>query len=102
MDEIDIINHAELLAATEKEIRAKNYVASEKEVREKLFNRARGYGRHIELSMIFAKYDNLLKNCTNEKERQHISILGQIEIYKLFEDSGPLISQGFEIIKGEK
>lgn len=102
MDEVEIIMHSEALKLQEKEIRKKHNVMPEDEYRKKLFNKARAYGREFELTMIFAKYDNLLKNCTNDKERQHIAILGHVEVHKLLEEEHTLFSQGFKIMDGIK
>ncbi len=39
-------------------------------------------GCAIEVKQILAKYDNLLKYCANEQERQNIAYLGVCEISK--------------------
>ena len=44
-----------------------------------------------QLQMMFNKYDNLLKNCTNELERQHIKQLGAAEVYQAMGYRGGLM-----------
>lgn len=42
-------------------------------------------GYETELLHIYAKYDDLLKNCRNEKERKAIGVMGVMEINKLLD-----------------
>lgn len=65
-------------------------VLSEKETRRRLLMHARRVGCEKEMMIIFAKYDRLLKNCTNEKERDDIGKLGAVEIYRLLGGGGEL------------
>ena len=58
-------------------------ILSERETRKRLLNHARMYGVEKEMLLIFAKFDKLLKNCSNEKERLDIGKLGDVEIFNL-------------------
>jgi hypothetical protein len=73
-------------------------VLTEKETRGKFLTRTRKLGCEREMLMLFAKYDNLLRNCTNEEERKGISQLGAYEVGKLlgFEE---LVVDGMTVIK---
>ena len=63
-------------------------VVSEKESRRRWLNYARANGMEKEMLLLFAKYDKLMRNCTNDKERKDISKLGCIEFYKLLGGRG--------------
>lgn len=58
-------------------------VLSEKETRGAMLKHARRLGCEREMLLLFAKYDNLLRNCTNEEERKSISQLGAYEVGRL-------------------
>ena len=58
-------------------------VATEKETRGAMLKHARRLGCEREMLILFAKYDNLLRNCTSEEERKGISQLGAYEVGKL-------------------
>ena len=75
-----------------------NKVLSEKETRGRFLTRARKLGCEREMLMLFAKYDNLMRNCTNEEERKGISQLGAYEVGKLlgFEE---LVVNGVPVIQ---
>jgi len=72
-------------------------IVPEHEQRSRLINLARAQGCSHELQMIFDKYDNLLKNCTNKKEKAHIAYLGVTECHRLLNCSDSVIVNGFEI-----
>jgi len=76
-------------------------VLDEKKTREKLIIFARKRGFEFDLIKIFNKYDNLLKNCTNEKERKDIGKLGAYEVYNLLNRSGDLYVDGQLVVKGD-
>ncbi len=57
-------------------------IAPEDETRKRIIARAIYMGCGEEVKAIIKKYDNLLKNCTNDKEREAIGILGVTELSK--------------------
>lgn len=65
-------------------------VVAERETRKRLLNHARLVGCEKDMLLIFSKYDNLMRICTNEKERADIAKLGGVEIYKLLGGGGEL------------
>lgn len=73
-------------------------VLDERETRKKFLIRARNIGREKEMLVLFAKYDNLLRNCTNAEERKGISQLGAYEVGKLLEFD-ELVVNGIPVIK---
>lgn len=75
----------------------KNHVYEESESRSRLMRFAKEMKCEKELALIFAKYDTLLKNCANEGERKHISILGIAEVNKLMSFKGSCVVGGVEI-----
>lgn len=58
-------------------------VLDERDTRKRFLTRARSIGCEKEMLLLFAKYDNLLRNCTNAEERKGISQLGAYEVGKL-------------------
>ena len=76
-----------------------NKIRTEQETRKNLLNHARMIGCEKEMQFIFNKYDNLLRNCTNEKERSDISKLGILEMYRLLGGGGELYVDGQLVIK---
>jgi hypothetical protein len=73
-------------------------VLDERETRKKFLTRAKQIGREKEMLMVFAKYDNLLRNCSNVVERKGISQLGAYEVGKLLEFD-ELVVDGMAVIK---
>lgn len=69
-------------------------VVDERETRKRLLNQSRRLGCEQEMLKIFAKYDGLMRNCTNEKERQDIGKLGAFEVYALLDKGGKLYVDG--------
>ena len=63
-----------------------NKVIPELEYRKKILNFAKKYGCHIEVQQIMNKYDKILNQCTNPKEKEQIGIivmkLGILELSK--------------------
>jgi hypothetical protein len=57
-----------------------NKILPEQEYRSKILSLARKIGQEKAILLIFAKYDKLLRNCANERERVDISKLGCVEI----------------------
>ena len=80
-------------------------VASEKEFRQKLLNRAFMIGgemaRH-DIAAIFDKFDKALKTCTSEFERQSIAKMGASEIHKYFYCAGELVVDGEQVLPADK
>lgn len=73
-------------------------VLDEKDTRKRFLTRARNLGCEKEMLMLFAKYDSLLRNCTNSEERKGISQLGAYEVGKLLEFD-ELVVNGMAVIK---
>jgi len=67
-----------------------NKVLPEHETRRRILNTARERGCERDILILFAKYDKLLRNCTNDQERQDISKVGIFEIYSLLGKGGEL------------
>lgn len=67
-------------------------IAPEDVFRKKIIARATYMGCGVEVRSIFQKYDNLLKYCTNEQERQNIAYLGVCEISKYMDCSSLTIN----------
>jgi len=76
-----------------------NKVLSERETRRRLLNHARLVGCEKDMLLLFKKYDNLLKNCTNDKERSDIGKLGAYETYRLLGGGGELYVDGQLVCK---
>jgi hypothetical protein len=68
--------------------RPRGKVFGEMESRQRLMAVATQMGCQEEVIQIFNRYDRLLRNCGNEIERKHISILGIAEISKVMGYSG--------------
>lgn len=65
-------------------------VLPEQETRKRILGHARLRGCEREMLMLFAKYDKLLRNCTNEKERKDMGQLACVEVYRLLGGGGEL------------
>lgn len=74
-------------------------VLQEKETRRRLLSHARLNGCERDMLLLFAKYDGLMRNCTNEKERDDIAKLGAVEVYKLLGGNGELYVDGQLVCK---
>jgi hypothetical protein len=81
------------------DVKINNTVLSEKETRKNFLKHARVLGCEQQMLILFAKYDNLLRNCTNEKERVDIGKLGTLEIYRLLGATGDLYVNGELVVK---
>ena len=79
-------------------------IVPEQEQRARLINLARmqGHGVEIELQKLFDKYDNLLKNCTNKKEKAHIAYMGVTECHALLNCSDSVIINGYIVAGGQE
>ena len=78
-----------------------NKVVNEKETRRRFLANAKKMGCEKEMFMLLTKYDNLLRNCTNEKERSDISKLGVLEVYRLLGGGGELYVNGQLVAKDD-
>lgn len=76
-----------------------NKVVDERETRKRFLATAREMGCEREMLMILAKYDNLLRNCTSQKERLDIGKLGALEVYRLLGGGGELYVNGELVVK---
>ena len=79
-----------------------NVVVGEREYRKNLLTMARNLGCERDMLKIFAKYDGLLKNCSDQKEREDIGKLGVFEVYSLLERGGKLYVNGALVYDDEK
>jgi len=78
-----------------------NKILDEKETRKRLLTHARMVGCEGQMLQLFAKYDKLLKNCTNEKERKDIGKMGAAEMFFLLGRGGELYVDG-QLVYSEK
>lgn len=78
-----------------------NKVLPEHESRKRWLTHARLVGCEKEMLLLFAKYDKLLRNCTNDKERQDIAKIGVVEFYRLLGGGGKLYVDGQLVINNE-
>ncbi len=74
-------------------------ILPEAESRRRILTHARLVGCEKEMLLLFAKYDKLLRSCTNEKERRDISALANVEVYKLLGGGGELYVNGQLVCK---
>jgi hypothetical protein len=76
-------------------------VVNEKDTRKRFLATAREMGCERQMLMILTKYDTLLRNCTNAKEREDISKLGVLEVYRLLGGGGELYVNGELVVKDD-
>lgn len=76
-----------------------NKILTEQETRKRLLRHARLVGCERDMLLLFAKYDGLMRNCTNQKERQDIAKLGAVEMYRLLGGGGELVVDGQVVCK---
>lgn len=76
-----------------------NKVLEEKETRRRILSHARLVGCEKDMLLLFAKIDKLMRNCTNDKEREDIAKLGAVEVYKLLGGGGELYVDGQLVCK---
>lgn len=74
-------------------------ILEERETRKRILTHARLVGCERDMLLLFAKYDKLLRNCTNEKERNDIAKLGAVETYQLLGGGGELFVDGQLVCK---
>lgn len=78
-----------------------NRVLEEKETRKRFLTHARMLGCEREMLMLFAKYDKLMRNCNNQKEREDMRKLGALEVYQLLGGGGELYVDGQLVMKDD-
>lgn len=76
-------------------------VLSERETRKRLLSHATMVGCHKDMLLLFAKFDRLLRNCTNDTERSDIGKMGAVEMYQLLGGGGELYIDGQLVIKDD-
>lgn len=76
-----------------------NKVLAERETRRRLLTHARLVGCEKDMMLLFAKYDKLMRNCTNDQERFDMSKLACVEVYKLLGGGGELYVNGQLVCK---
>lgn len=76
-----------------------NKVLPEQETRKRLLTHARLVGCERDMMLLFAKFDKLMRNCTNERERDDMRKLGAVEVYKLLGGGGELVVDGQLVCK---
>jgi hypothetical protein len=74
-------------------------VLKEQETRRRLLTHARQIGCERDMLLLFAKYDKLLRNCSNQQERDDIAKLGAVETYQLLGGGGELYVNGQLVMK---
>lgn len=79
-----------------------NKVLNERETRKRLLTHARLIGCEGDMLLLFAKYDKLLRNCTNEQERRDMGRMGAWEMYNLLGKGGELYIDGQLVYKEHK
>ncbi len=67
-----------------------NKILSERETRKRLTQHAKILGCEKDMLILFKKADNLIFNCSNEKEREDIGKYFCIEVYRLLGGGGEL------------
>jgi hypothetical protein len=78
-----------------------NRVLEERETRKKFLTHARERGCEREMLLLFAKYDGLMRKCTNQKEREDMRKLGALEVYRLLGGGGELYVDGQLVVKDD-
>jgi len=72
-------------------------IFSEKETRQHLIDLGKLHGFEGEVKQIFDKYDRLLRNCTNQIEKQAIAMEGVIAVHNLLGGYSDLEINGIKI-----
>ena len=65
-------------------------ILDERETRKRLLAHGRLVGCEKDMILLFEKFDKMMRNCKNEKERADISALGCVELHNLLGNSGQL------------
>lgn len=75
------------------------WIADERETRKKFFDMAREIGREGRLKLIFAKYDDLIRKCSNDGEREDMKKYAVYEVWKCLGGGGELYVDGKLVAK---
>ncbi len=94
----DVTGDISIIDATKQE-NMSDKVLQEQETRRRLLSHARIVGCERDMLLLFAKYDKLMRNCTNDKERADIAKLGAVETYQLLGGGGELYVDGQLVCK---
>lgn len=76
-------------------------ITPEKKFRKHILTMAKNYNCEYDIKRIMQRYDELLKNCKDAKEREQIGIMGIAEIHKFFHMRGALIVNGQVVIPAD-
>lgn len=74
-------------------------VLPEQETRKRILTHARLVGCEREMLLLFAKYDKLIKNCPNDREKNDMKKLACVEMFKLLGGQGELFVNGQLVLK---
>jgi hypothetical protein len=77
-------------------------ILEERETRKRLLTHARLVGCERDMLLLFAKYDKMMRTCSNEKERADMAALGCVEMYKLLGGGGELYVNNQLVCKDTK
>src|SRR5271154_1731934 len=77
-------------------------VATERETRTKLLSWARQLGYERDMLLLWAKFDKMLKGCTNPAERSDMAKLGWHETLKLMGSYGTFFMDGQVVYSKEE
>ena len=78
-----------------------NKILDERETRKRMLNYAKSLGFEMDLLQLFAKYDKLMRNCTNDQERIDMGKLAAYSVYNLLGKGGDFYING-ELIHTDK
>lgn len=94
----DITGDVSKIDASKEENLSKK-VLGEKETRKRLLTHARLVGCERDMLLLFAKYDKLMRSCTNDKERADMAKLACVDVYRLLGGGGELFVDGQLVCK---
>lgn len=67
---------------------------TEEQSRKQLLDWARKYGAEEQLLKIFHRYDDLLRGCKTQEEREAIQVMANLEVHNFFGGAGALEVNG--------
>lgn len=74
-------------------------VLDERETRRRLLTHSRMVGCEKEMLILFAKYDKIARNCTNDRERHDMAKMMCYDVWKLLGGGGELFVDGQLVAK---
>ena len=74
-------------------------VLNERETRKRILTHAKMNGVEGDMLILFAKYDKILRNCSNERERSDIAKLAVVEMWRCLGGGGELTIDGKLVCK---